>query len=122
MGLPPAGASAIWRLRLPGFGLACGGLTGLFASIMPVVQFTANLVRQTEAPSCRVDGATVAEALQSVFAAQPHLRSYVLDDQGVVRKHVVLFVDGTAIADRHNLSDSLRPESEVFVVQALSGG
>lgn len=89
---------------------------------MPVVQFTANLVRQTTAPTCQVDGATVAEALQSVFAVQPQLRSYVLDDQGAVRKHVVIFADGTAIADRHNLSDSLRPDSEVFVMQALSGG
>lgn len=89
---------------------------------MATVQFTANLVRQTSALSCTVDAGTVAAALQAAFADQPALRGYVMDDQGAVRKHVVIFVDGTAIADRRNLSDPLRPDSEVFVMQALSGG
>ncbi len=89
---------------------------------MPVVQFTANLARQTDAPACEVTGATVREALDAVFARHPALQGYVLDDQKAVRKHVVVFVDGTAITDRGQLSDTVRPESEIFVMQALSGG
>ena len=89
---------------------------------MPFVEFTPNLARQTSAKACRVDGATVGESLQAVFAKQPSLRSYVLDDQGAVRHHVVLFVDGTAVKDRRTLSDAVRPESEIFIMQALSGG
>ena len=89
---------------------------------MPTVEFTANLARQTTAPSCQVPGATVAEAMAAVFAAQPALKSYVLDDQGAVRQHVVIFADGAAIKDRHGLSDAVRHDSEIFVMQALSGG
>ena len=89
---------------------------------MPTVEFTPNLARQTTTRSCQVEGSTVAEVLYAVFAELPALRGYVLDDQGAVRTHVVIFVDGTSLRDRKQLSDSVRPESEVFVMQALSGG
>lgn len=90
--------------------------------MMPVVEFTPNLAHQTAAPSCCVEASTVAEALNAVFAQRPALRGYVLDDQGSVRQHVVIFVDGDALKDRRGLSDALRADSEIFVMQALSGG
>lgn len=89
---------------------------------MPLVEFTPNLASQTDAPTCQVEGATVAEALAAVFAQHPKLRSYVLDDQGALRTHVVVFVDGTTILDRRFLTDPVKPESDIFVMQALSGG
>lgn len=89
---------------------------------MPTVEFTPNLARQTTTRTCHVEGSTVAEALHAVFEELPALRGYVLDDQGEVRTHVVIFVDGIAIHDRKQLSDSVRPDSEIFVMQALSGG
>lgn len=89
---------------------------------MPLVEFTPNLASQTAAPACRVVGGTVAEALGEVFARLPALRGYVLDDQGALRPHVVVFVDGVALRDRRTLTDPVRPESELFVMQALSGG
>jgi len=89
---------------------------------MPTVQFTANLARLTSAPAASVDGATVGAALAAVFGSNPVLRGYVLDDQGTVRRHVVVFVDGAAIHDRVGLSDAVRPDSEIYVMQALSGG
>lgn len=89
---------------------------------MPVVEFTPSLARQTSAPSSQVDAATVAEALTAVFEREPSLRGYVLDDQGAVRQHIVIFVDGDSLKDRRHLSDELRPDSAVFVMQALSGG
>ena len=89
---------------------------------MPVVQFTANLTRQTHAPTCEVAGSTAREALDQVFAQHPTLRGYILDDQNEVRTHVVVFVDGTAVKDRRKLTDPVRPDSEIFVMQALSGG
>lgn len=62
------------------------------------------------------------EALERVFMNLPELREYVLDDQGGLRKHVVIFVDGAQLADRRGLSDALRPAAELHVMQALSGG
>ena len=89
---------------------------------MPKVSFTKNLQRHIKTEECVVDGATVGAALEQVFQENPTLRSYVLDDQGAVRKHMGVFVDGDLIQDRTSLSDPVKPDSEVFVVQALSGG
>ena len=89
---------------------------------MPRVRFTPALVRQAQAADCDVPGHTAAEVLQNVFSAQPALRSYVLDDQGALRKHVAVFVDGACVTDRQTLADAVQPSSEIFVMQSLSGG
>jgi hypothetical protein len=89
---------------------------------MPEVKFTENLRRHLDTPECRVEGATVREALDRVFEVQPRLRGYVLDDQNRLRKHVVIFIDGDMVHDREGLSDSISADAELFVMQALSGG
>jgi sulfur-carrier protein len=89
---------------------------------MPRVVFTANLQRHVEAPPSEVAGGTVRAALESVFATNPRLRSYVLDDQGRVRHHVVVFVGGQRIKDPVALSDPVRESDEIFVMQSLAGG
>jgi hypothetical protein len=86
------------------------------------VVFTPNLKRHVECPTEIVDGATVRAVLDAVFAENPRLRGYVLDDQGALRRHMTVFVDGQQIDDRDHLSDPVRPASEVYVMQALSGG
>jgi sulfur carrier protein ThiS len=89
---------------------------------MPQVVFTPNLRRHLACPPRAVAGRTVAAALSEVFADNPGLRGYVLDDQGQLRQHVVIFVDGRMIYDRARLTDPVREHSEVYVLQALSGG
>ncbi len=61
-------------------------------------------------------------ALAAALLGRDELRGYILDDQGRLRKHVAIFVDGAMIRDRRNLGDPVADGSEVFVVQALSGG
>lgn len=61
-------------------------------------------------------------ALDELFAQHPRLRGYVLDERGAVRHHVAIFVDGVAIRDKQRLHQPLAPQSEVYVMQALSGG
>ncbi len=89
---------------------------------MAVVTFTQNLRRHLEAPPAEVAARTVREALDRVFETNPRLRGYVLDDQGRLRKHVVVFVDGEMIADRAGMGDAIGGGAEIFVMQALSGG
>ena len=89
---------------------------------MPRVTFTANLQRHLDVPTLEVDGATAGEVLNAVFAAQPLLRSYIVDDQGRLRRHVNVFVNSVLISDREGLGDAVGPDDEVFVFQALSGG
>lgn len=57
-----------------------------------------------------------------MFADNPPLRSYLLDEHGRLRKHVSIYVNDRAIADRIGLTDPVGEEDEVFVFQALSGG
>ena len=68
-----------------------------------------------------VAGGTLGEALDVAFAAYPNLRGYVLDEQGRIRHHVAVFVDGESVA-KHALDRALTPQSEIYVMQALSGG
>ncbi|MDH3317236.1 MAG: MoaD/ThiS family protein [Gammaproteobacteria bacterium] len=89
---------------------------------MPQVVFTPNLRRHVECASAQVGGTTVGEALEQVFETNPRLQRYVLDDQGALRKHMLVFVDGSPARDRIQLSDPVEESSEIFVMQALSGG
>ena len=89
---------------------------------MPRVTFTANLQRHVALPVTTVAGKTVREALDQVFAANPRARGYVLDDQSGLRKHMAVFIDGEPMRDRLRLSDPVGEASEIFVMQALSGG
>ncbi|MFO1057041.1 MAG: MoaD/ThiS family protein [Dongiaceae bacterium] len=89
---------------------------------MPRVAFTANLQRHLSCPTVEAEGGTVGELLERVFAGQPRLRSYLLDDQGRVRRHVAIYRNGLPIRDRIRLSDPVAAQDEIHVFQALSGG
>ena len=89
---------------------------------MASVHFTPNLARHTECPTATLSATTVAELLERYFERWPGVRGFVLDDQGEVRKHIKVLVDGRNLRDRHRLSDGLAENSEVYVFQALSGG
>ena len=89
---------------------------------MANVHFTQNLARHTECPSAALEAETVAELLERYFERWPGVRGYVLDDQGEVRHHVKVLIDGRNIKDRRKLTDRLTINSEVYVFQALSGG
>ncbi len=67
-------------------------------------------------------GDTVGAALADVFTELPHVRSYVLDDHGILRKHVCIFADGQRLKNAAALSHPIRPNSTLYVMQALSGG
>lgn len=89
---------------------------------MPRVVFTANLQRHVACPPVEVAGATVRAVLDAAFALHQRVRGYVLDEQGSLRKHMLVFVNGEQIRDREHLSDPVPAEAEVYVLQALSGG
>ena len=89
---------------------------------MARVAFTANLERHLSCPVQDAPGSTVNAVLHAVFAGQPLLRSYILDDQGRARKHVAIYINGERIGDRDRLTDPVSEADEVFVFQALWGG
>ena len=89
---------------------------------MATLHFTQNLARHTECPAAALPADTVAELFERYFESWPAVRGYVLDDQGEVRHHVKVLVDGRNLKDRRKLMDHLQSRSEVYVFQALSGG
>jgi sulfur-carrier protein len=89
---------------------------------MPTVAFTPALRRFLRTPEMRVEAATVAAALAAVFAESPALRSYILDDQGGLRRHVNVYIGGNPVRDRAGLSDPVAPRDGIYVFQALTGG
>ena len=89
---------------------------------MVSVVFTGNLKRHIQAEPTQVEPGDIGRVLEQVFADNPTLRGYVLDDQGGVRKHVTVYINGEAIGDRDGLSDQVPDNAEVYIAQALSGG
>ena len=90
---------------------------------MPTVTFTRALARHVgQVDPLQVQAVTLGQALDAAFDLRPQLRSYVLDDQGHVRRHVQVFVDGHPLPRRDDLSGPVAPTADIHVLQALSGG
>jgi sulfur-carrier protein len=89
---------------------------------MAQVYFTAHLRALADASQIDADGTIVGEALDRAFAANPRLKGYVLDEQGAVRKHVAIFLDGMRLPNATALAAPIAAGSEIYVMQALSGG
>lgn len=68
------------------------------------------------------DAADLDQLLQALFTHSPQLRGYVVDEHGRLRHHVTVFVDNTVVSSKTDLSQRLGANSEVYIMQALSGG
>ena len=64
-------------------------------------------------------GATVGAVLDDLERQFPGIRFRMVDEQNNIRKHMKVFVNDDAVRD---LGSSLRPDDEVTIMQALSGG
>ncbi len=84
--------------------------------------FTQQLARFTAVPQIDTDAGTLRAALEAAFGVNAQLRAYVLDEQGHLRENVAVFIDGRRCSERIRLDDSLAPTSQVYILQALSGG
>lgn len=89
---------------------------------MAEVHFTSHLRTLVPGAPFHVAGATVGEALATLFSDEPQVRHYVLDDRGVLRRHVCIFADGERLAHDAALSRRIGPDTKLYVMQALSGG
>jgi molybdopterin synthase sulfur carrier subunit len=65
------------------------------------------------------DGETLAAVLDDLDRRYPGIRFRMINEQDRMRPHIRFFVNGDQVFD---LARSLRPDDEVFIVQALSGG
>jgi hypothetical protein len=89
---------------------------------MATVRFTRNIQRHVPCPTRDATGVTLRAVLDEYFRENERARGYVLDEQGKIRQHMVVFIDGEMVRDRDNLTDVVQPSSVIDVIQALSGG
>jgi hypothetical protein len=89
---------------------------------MARVTFTRHVAQLAPPAASTYAGATLGDVLDAVFAAHPQLKGYILDDQGAVRKHIAVFIDGGLRPRAGVLQTPLNATTDVYVIQALSGG
>ena len=90
---------------------------------MATVKFTYALKRFF--PKLRdtaANGNSLPEIFREIETNYPGLTNYVLDETGSLRRHVNIFIDGKMISDRRKLTDPFSSGSEIYIMQALSGG
>ena len=90
---------------------------------MPVVKFTKALKRffpnLADTPA---EGTSLADILGEMDTHYPGIKSYLLDEHGGLRRHVNIFIDGNMIGNRKMPNDTFTTNSEIYIIQALSGG
>jgi sulfur-carrier protein len=89
---------------------------------MPTVEFAPALTRHVACPKQQVRAETLGAALEAAFRAAPALKHYVLDEQGAVRKHVAVFLNGDMLVRETALARRVADDDRVMVIQALTGG
>lgn len=91
--------------------------------LMPIVKFTYALKKFFPGlKDTLAKGSSLTEVFDEIDASYPGVRGYVLDDQGRLRQHVNIFIDGELIKDRTELKNLLPENCEIYILQALSGG
>jgi len=69
-----------------------------------------------------VEGATVGEVLDALFAEHGDLRERLSDPDGGLRRFVNVYVDGEDIRFGRGLDTEVKPGGEVQILPAVAGG
>jgi molybdopterin converting factor small subunit len=65
-----------------------------------------------------VEGATVAELLHGLERAHPAVGGWILDERGLIRRHINVYVNG----ERGGEGTTVGPDDQIDVLPAISGG
>jgi molybdopterin synthase sulfur carrier subunit len=65
-----------------------------------------------------IDGESVGELLAELERANPAARGWILDERGVLRRHINVFVNG----ERGALDTRVGADDQIDVLPAISGG
>ena len=64
----------------------------------------------------------LSQALAALWRECPGIRDRVITELGRVRPHINIFVDGENVRYAGGLETPVRPDSEVVILPAVSGG
>ncbi len=86
---------------------------------MPVVRLRGPLKRLAgNRPEHALDGGSVGELLMAIERSHPAARGWILDERGVLRRHINVFVNGEPCAQETRVG----ADDRIDVLPALSGG
>jgi molybdopterin converting factor small subunit len=75
-----------------------------------------------EQAEVEISGGTLGAALDDLAARLPQLERRLRDEQGRLRPHVLMFVDGVSVRSGAPMDTPVGDGAEVFVAPAVSGG
>ncbi len=65
-----------------------------------------------------LDGGTVVELLEALELQHPDMSGWILDERGLIRRHINVFVNG----ERGGEATCVQPADRVEVLPAITGG
>ena len=65
-----------------------------------------------------IDAGSVGDLLRELERAQPAVGGWILDERGVIRRHINVFVNG----ERASEDTPVGPDDRIDVLPAISGG
>jgi molybdopterin converting factor small subunit len=65
-----------------------------------------------------LDGATIAELLRALELRHPEVSGWILDERGLIRRHINVFVNG----ERGDGTTAVRSDDCIEVLPAITGG
>jgi len=65
-----------------------------------------------------LEGATLVELLRALELRHPEMSGWILDERGLIRRHLNVFVNG----ERGNEATAVRSGDRVEVIPAITGG
>lgn len=90
---------------------------------MARVFFTENLRRYVDCIPQTVHADNLRAALDLALTPWPQAAAYIFDEQGCIRRHVAIFVDGRLCSERRFPERvPVGADAQIYVMQALSGG
>jgi molybdopterin converting factor small subunit len=78
----------------------------------PLKQMAGNAAEHT------IPGATVADLLRGLERAHPEVEGWILDERGLIRRHMNVYVNG----ERGSEATPVAADDRIDVLPAISGG
>jgi molybdopterin synthase sulfur carrier subunit len=82
----------------------------------PLRKFTQNASR------LKVEASDIGNAVRELTEQFPELKKHLLDDQGLIRSYVNIFVGEEDIRNLHQEQTAVNADSVVSIVPAIAGG
>jgi molybdopterin synthase sulfur carrier subunit len=89
-----------------------------YAPAMAIVRLRGPLEKLAGGPEHELDGATVSEVLQALEREHSALEGWVLDERGVIRRHINVFVS----SEPATAETPVGPDDRIEILPAISGG